>query len=178
MPLIVHNARFAIRQVNYTSQFVQTAHTCIMIKHVKIVVASGSRTPSVWQRAIPTDVTKLATSVALRALKQITGWSTMTLASGLVFVDSCLAGVDWFTRRLTWNEWSTGAFSTSFCLAYLGTVSRAERLLVAADASSLQLTAYFSVRSCEATKEEGISLVVFQLGVEGYELGAIEVNER
>ena len=71
-----------------------------------------------------------------------------------------------------------GGFSTSFCLAYLGTVSRAERLLVAADASSLQLTAYFSVRSCEATKEEGISLVVFQLGVEGYELGAIEVNER
>ena len=73
MPLIVHNARFAIRQVNYTSQFVQTAHTCILIKHVKIVVASGGRTPGIWQREIPTDVTKLATSVALRALKQITG---------------------------------------------------------------------------------------------------------
>ena len=102
----------------------------------------------------------------------------MTLASGLVLVDSCLAGVDWFTRRLTWDEWPTVAFSTFFCLAYLGTISRAERLLVAADASSLQLTVYFSVRSREATKKEGVSLVVFQLGIEGYELGAIGVNER
>ena len=178
MPLVVHNARFAIRQVNYTRQFVQTAHACMLIQHVETVVARGGRTPRTWQRTIPTDVAKLATSITLRALEQVTDWATMTLASGLVLVYSCLAGVDWFARRLTWNAWPTVAFSTSFCPAYLGTISRAERLLVAADASSLQLAAYFSLCSCEATKEEGIGLVVFQLGVEGYELGVIAVNER
>ena len=152
----------------------------MLIQHVEIVGARGGRTPGIWQRTIPTDVAKLATSITLRALEQVTDRATMTLASGLVLVDSCLAGVDWFTRTLTWNEWPTITLSTStsFCLSNLGTVSRAERLLVAADAGSLQLAAYFSVCSCEATKEEGIRLVVFQLGVEGYELDVIAVNER
>ena len=182
IPLVVHNARFAISRVNYTRQCVQIAHACMLIQHVKIAGARGGRTPGIWQRTIPTDVAKLATSITLRALKQVTNWSTMTLASGLILEWGCFAGVDWFARSLSWNEWPTAALatstSTSLWLSNLGAISRAERLLVATDASSLQFAAYLSVRSCEATKEEGISFVVFQLGVEGYELGAIGVNER
>jgi hypothetical protein len=102
----------------------------------------------------------------------------MTGTSGFVLEQSGLAGVCRFTRGLTWSEWPTVAFSTSLWLAYLGTSSRAERLLVAAYASSLQLTAHLSVRSREAAKEEGVGLVVLQLGIEGYKLGAVGVDER
>jgi hypothetical protein len=102
----------------------------------------------------------------------------MTCTSGLVLIHGRFAGVYRFTRGLTWDEWSTVAFSTSLRLAYLGTISRAERLLVAAYASSLQLTAHLSVRSREAAKEEGVGLVVLQLGIEGYKLGAVGVDER
>ena len=97
-PLVEHSAGVT-RQVNHTGQSINASEGCVLVKNIEIVSTDGFRTPSVPMGTLPTDVTKIATSVTRRALQKITARSSMIGPSGFVRVKDLLVGVR-FTRGL------------------------------------------------------------------------------